>query len=141
MASTTTPKAKPVHGPDSTPDTVKAEKAVRKQPEKINVAALRSTSSAVPVDQMNRRSDADALHGHFVSIDLSKKAVRDAVESVVGEGQARFGNGDYGVLIESGDLDEHGYPLTAIVALRDDNAPARVIVPYDSLSPAEAGRR
>lgn len=136
-----TTKTKPVTGPDSTPSTVKEEKAVRERPEKINVAGLRAATAAVPVDSMNRRSDADALHGHFVSIDLSNKKAKDAVETVIGEGNARFGNGDYGVLLQSGELDSNGYPLTGVVMLRDDNNPAQVVVPYDALSPAEAGRR
>jgi hypothetical protein len=44
-----------------------------------------------------------------------------------------LGSADYGIYLQPGSLDENGYPLTAIVLLRDEHA-AQVVVPYDALS-------
>jgi hypothetical protein len=132
--------AKTVDAPSDTPTTKATEKAVRAHPDRVNVAALRGPRE-VQVDNMTRRSDADALQGHFVSIDLSDAKAKKAVEAVVGEGNASFGNGDYGVFVGPGDVDEHGYPVTATVFLRDDNGVQVSGIPYSALTPADAGRR
>lgn len=93
------------------------------------------------VDNMTRRSDADPIEGHFVSIDLSNDAAKEAVEAVIGEGNARFGSGDYGVYLEPAQVNqETGYPETIMVQLRDEHA-AFVTVPFEACSPALAGRR
>lgn len=98
------------------------------------------------VDNMSRRSDADALEGHFVSIDLNNAEAREAVKQVLDPTgdlgvEPGFGRGDYGVYIEAAASDpDTGYPITAIVRLRDSSN-ARVTVPFEALSPAEAGRR
>jgi hypothetical protein len=99
------------------------------------------------VDNMSRRHDGDALEGHFVTIDLNNKDARDAVIQGVTNGRddvdyepTQF-NGGYGVYITPGERDqETGYPTTAVVRLRDASN-ARVTVPYESLSPSEAGHR
>lgn len=134
------PNAQTVDDTTDTPTTRATEKAVRQHPERVNVAALRG-GKEVFVDNMTRRSDADALQGHFVSIDLSNSKAKAAVEAAIGEGNAHFGSGDYGVFIGPGETDEHGYPVTATVLLRDDHAAQVSGVPYEALSPALAGRR
>lgn len=100
------------------------------------------------VDNMTRRSDAEPLEGHFVHIDYSGDGGKEAATSVatlLGEDalQGRepgVGVADYGVYLQPGQLGEDGYPATAIVMLRDEFA-ANVVVPYESLRPALAGRR
>lgn len=101
-------------------------------------ASLRNTGSGEPgvqggfVDNMSRRSDHDALEGHFVSIDLNHSDIDD---------ELRESGGDYGVYLEPGDRDpKTGYPLTAVVRLRDSSN-ALVRVPYEALRPAVGGRR
>lgn len=97
------------------------------------------------VDNMSRRSDADALLGHFCLIDFGDKEFGDearaAVEQVIGEGNAGVGSGDYGVFTAAGEVDEHGYPITANVLLRDEHAAIVSGVPYGALRPAQAGGR
>lgn len=90
---------------------------------------------------MTARDDSDPLEGHFVSIDLSNDAAKAGVEAVIGEGNARFGSGDYGVFLAPAALDEEtGYPATIQVQLRDEHS-AIVVVPFDACHRAEAGRR
>lgn len=101
----------------------------------------RRAQPGVRVDHMTQQHDGQALEGHFVSIDLSNKRALEAVEAVVGEGNARFGNGDYGVFVGVGERDSNGFPKTCTVLLRDDNARQVPGVPYEALSPAQAGRR
>ena len=86
------------------------------------------------VDNMTRQNDAQPLQGHFVTIDYSDfgKDALALVESIVGEGNAHAGSADYGVYLHPGDINEDGYPETAVVLLRDEHA-AQVVVPYDSL--------
>ncbi|MGH3881528.1 MAG: hypothetical protein ACRDSK_31265 [Actinophytocola sp.] len=107
---------------------------------KPNIAAARR-STAVEVDAMTQRTDADALFNQFVSIDLSNRKAKAAVEAVIGKGRARFGNGDYGVLTAVGETDDDGYPVTVTVTLRDDTGAQVPGVPYAALAPAVAGRR
>lgn len=92
------------------------------------------------VDNMTRRQDSEPLEGHFVSIDLTNEDAKRGVEAVIGEGNARFESGDYGVYLEPASVGEDGYPVTVRVQLRDDHA-AIVNVPFEALSPARAGRR
>jgi hypothetical protein len=99
------------------------------------------------VDNMTRRDDSDVLQGHFCVIDFDDndhgKAAREAVEAMIGEGNAKRGFGDYGVYIEPGTLDENGYPLTATVMLRDEHSCLVSSVPYGALRPipGQGGRR
>lgn len=98
------------------------------------------------VDNMTRRSDADAIQGHFVLIDFANKefgdTARKAVEAVIGNGNARVGSGDYGVFTDVGTTDpDTGYPLLVNVLLRDEHSAIVGGVPYGALIPAEAGRR
>lgn len=97
------------------------------------------------VDNMSRRSDADALFGHFAVIDFSDEEygddARKAVEAVIGEGNAGVNSGNYGVYVDNGILDEHGYPLTVTVMLRDEHAAQVPNVPYGALRPADQGGR
>jgi hypothetical protein len=89
------------------------------------------------MDQASRRSGADALEGHFVTLDLNHKGVKDAYKGVGLEDH----RGQYGVYLEPAALNpDTGIPETVIVRLRDDTN-ARVTVPYEALSPAEAGAR
>lgn len=89
------------------------------------------------MDQASRRSGADALEGHFVSIDLNHKGVKEAYKSVGLEDH----RGDWGVYLEPAVLNpDTGIPEFALVRLRDDTN-ARLTVPYDALSPSAAGRR
>lgn len=90
------------------------------------------------VDHLTRRSDADALEGHFVKIDLNNADAAKAIEDVVG-GPAD--DHDYGVYLEPASVDpEDGYPLTAKVRLRDETN-GLVVVPYAALRQSEAGHR
>lgn len=108
----------------------------------LPAAARVGTYAHAPVrggfmDQLSRRSDADALEGHFVSIDLNHSGVKDAYKQVGLEDH----RGSYGVYLEPAQRDpETGIPEQAIVRLRDDTN-ARVMVPYEALSPAAAGGR
>lgn len=93
------------------------------------------------VDNMTRLHDGQPLAGHFVTIDYG--AVDEAVkmvEGVVGEGNAGPGSADYGIFLHAGDVDDDGYPETAVVLLRDEHA-AQVVVPYKALRPAAPGGR
>jgi hypothetical protein len=93
------------------------------------------------IDNMTRRSDADVLDGHFCTIDLEHDGAREAVEAVIGEGNAQRGvAGDYGIYLQPGQIGANGYPDTAVVMLRDEHA-AQVVVPYAALSPAPQGGR
>lgn len=77
------------------------------------------------VDQTTARP-GDALQGHFVKIDLNHDGVPE---------QLRDSGRDYGVYVEPGEIDRQtGYPLTAIVRLRDETN-VQVTVPYAALSP------
>ena len=102
-------------------------------------AGVRGTSDAGStqggfMDQMSRRSGADALEGHYVTIDLTAKGVSEAYEALGLEEHT----GNYGVYVEVGSIrdDGTGIPETAVVRLRD-NTHALVAVPYNALSPAE----
>lgn len=89
------------------------------------------------VDQLSRRSGADVIEGHFCTIDLNDKGVKQAYEQV-GLGDH---TGSYGVYLEPLSLvPGTGIPETALVRLRDATN-ARVQVPYEALSPADAGGR
>lgn len=97
------------------------------------------------VDNMSRRSDADALFGHFVQIDYNddehgKEAVK-AAEAVLGEGNAGLGRGDYGVFVDVGTRDEDGYPLTTTVMTRDEHGAQIPGIPYGALRPIDGGGR
>lgn len=90
------------------------------------------------VDNLTRRSDADALEGHFVKIDLKNADAAKAIEDVVG-GPAD--DHDYGVYLEPASVDpDSGYPVTAKVRLRDETN-GLVVVPYAALRASEAGHR
>lgn len=99
------------------------------------------------VDQMSRRSGADALEGHFVTIDPTVDGVEDAYRDARlirdeddPRGEYRH-TGFYGVYIQPAATDPvTGIPVTAVVRLRDDTN-ALVRVPYEALSPAQAGGR
>ena len=95
------------------------------------------------VDQITRRTASDALEGHFVRIDLNADGVKEAYKQVQGLYDAdtdEVHRGDYGVYLTPAALDENGYPVTAVVRLRDETN-AVVAVPYEALRPAEAGSR
>ena len=93
------------------------------------------------VDNMTRRDGSDPLEGHFVHIDYSKASVRDAVKAQLGDHvEPGIGSADYGVFTEVGEIGEDGYPVTAVVFLRDEHG-ARITVPFDALSRDTAGGR
>jgi hypothetical protein len=90
------------------------------------------------MDQLSRRSGADALEGHYVTIDLNHKDVKQAFED-------KFGTDDDGNLNHTGDFGVYlepqlrnpdtGIPETISVRLRDDTH-ALVVVPYEACRPA-----
>lgn len=89
------------------------------------------------IDQNSRRNATDALEGHFVSIDLNDKGVKDAYKSA---GLPEDFDGDYGVYMTVGEVGDDGYPETAVVRLRGDTA-INVTVPYSAIRTTGAGRR
>jgi hypothetical protein len=92
------------------------------------------------VDNMSRRHDGDALEGHFCTIDLSNKDVLKALKERGIEDPTPF-EGGYGVYVSPAERDaETGYPVTANVRLRNSHN-ALITVPYEALSPSEAGHR
>lgn len=132
----------------------KAAAADKKLARQGNVAVLRdgpqgNGPTQGRVDNMTRRDDTDVDQGHFCLIDYSDKAVVKAVaDQLAPKGSALeaqgfepgLGSADYGVYLAPGSVDENGYPVTAIVLLRDEHS-AQVVVPYDAIKPAGAGRR
>lgn len=100
------------------------------------------------VDNMTRRDDSDVLEGHFCLIDYSgadgtkaAKSVTDTLTEAALQGRKPgVGVADYGVYLQPGELDDDGYPTTAVVMLRDEFA-AQVVVPYAALRPAPQGGR
>ncbi len=89
------------------------------------------------IDNVSRRSSEDALEGHFVSIDLSDKGVKEGYKNAGLEDH----RGDYGVFQAVGGVDpETGIPETVLVRLRDATN-AVVTVPYEACRPAEARGR
>lgn len=127
----------------------KDEKAAHDERERLNkakdVGAVRRSVSTGGIqngfiDQLTRKDDGDALEGHFCDIDLNNKDAKDALEAVLGA-EPTVSEGGYGVYLEPGSVDpDTGRPVMAVVRLRGA-ANARVSVPYEALSPAEAGRR
>jgi hypothetical protein len=112
----------------------------------LEVPEQRSGPGARPidgrVDNMTRRSDADALQGHMCYIDYSEKGVVDLVKGQLApEGSPLdeqgfdpgLGVADRGVFTGVASVGEDGYPETVIVMLRDEYAPAQVVVPYSAL--------
>lgn len=133
----------------------KAAAADRKAARQGNVAVARdgvqgNGPTRGRVDNMTRRDDTDVDEGHFCFIDYSKAEVRKMVQDQLApEGSALanqgfepgLGSADYGVYLQPGALSpDTGYPETAIVLLRDEHS-AQVVVPYDAIKPAGAGRR
>ena len=84
------------------------------------------------VDQMTRRSIDDVMEGHFCTVDRTHKDVD--TDLLPG------GEDGYGVYLSPATTDEHGYPITANVRLRDATN-ATITVPYEALRPAEARGR
>lgn len=77
------------------------------------------------IDSMTRRDDRDVFDGHFCRIDLNHKGVpEDLVESGL----------DYGVYVGAASVEDNR-PVDANVRLRESGA--NVVVPYESLRPAE----
>jgi hypothetical protein len=126
----------------------RAASADRKAARQGNVAVLRdgevgSGPLRGRVDNMTRRDDTDVEEGHFCVIDYgaSAEAKKAVASQLAPKGSALaeqgfepgLGSADYGIYLQPGSLDENGYPLTAIVLLRDEHA-AQVVVPYDALS-------
>lgn len=118
-------------------------------PKKQAAAALPAALVNGRVDSVTSRTDADALQGHFVLIDYSDAAVAEAVkEQMAPKGsplaeqgfEPGIGSADYGVYNHPGEVGEDGYPVTAVVTLRDEHA-CMVVVPYAALRPSQAGRR
>lgn len=84
------------------------------------------------IDQMTRRDSSDVPEGHFCTVDRTAKGVDT---DLLPEGED-----GYGVYLSPGETDKDGYPVTALVRLRD-NTNATITVPYAALRPASAGRR
>lgn len=136
-------------------DVAKAARGERKALRQGNVAVARdgvqgNGPTRGRVDNMTRRDDTDVDEGHFCFINYSDKSVVQAVkDQLAPKGSALdaqgfepgLGSADYGVYLQPGALNpETGYPETAIVLLRDEHS-AQVVVPYDAIQPAGAGRR
>jgi hypothetical protein len=136
-------------------DVAKSARADKKALRQGNVAVARdgvqgNGPTRGRVDNMTRRDDTDVDEGHFCFIDYSKAEVRKMVQDQLApKGSALeaqgfepgLGSADYGVYLQPGALDdETGYPVTAIVLLRDEHS-AQIVVPYDAIKPAGAGRR
>jgi hypothetical protein len=130
----------------------RAARTSRRLAREGNIAAQRDGGPGAVqgrVDNMSRRDDTDVDMGTFCYIDYSnKEAVKAVASQLAPEGSALakqgfepgLGSADYGVFLQPGDLDEKGYPVTAVVLLRDEHA-AQVTVPYDSIKPAPQGGR
>lgn len=97
------------------------------------------------LDNMSRVDDSTPLFGHFVRIDFGDddhgKDALKAVEAVLGEGNAGVGRGDYGVWVDTGELDEKGMPLTVTVMTRDEHAAQIPAIPFGALRSAAGGGR
>jgi hypothetical protein len=121
----------------------KAATALQKMAGEAPAAARAGTHSNAPtrggfMDQLSRRSGADALEGHYVTIDMGDKDVKQAFED-------KFGTDDDGNLNHTGNFGVYmepqlrnpdtGIPETISVRLRDDTH-ALVVVPYEACSPA-----
>jgi hypothetical protein len=108
-------------------------KEVREAPAKVR-SAMGSPTQGGFMDNMSRRSGADALEGHYVTIDMSHKGVAETYEALGITDKA----GNFGIYTEVGSVrdDGTGIPETAVVRLRDATHSV-VTVPYEALSPAE----
>jgi hypothetical protein len=130
-------------GQKDTGSAAKAATALQKMTEDAPAAARAGTHANTPtrggfMDQLSRRSGADALEGHYVTIDLNHKDVKQAFED-------KFGTDDDGNLNHTGDFGVYlepqlrnpdtGIPETISVRLRDDTH-ALVVVPYEACRPA-----
>lgn len=121
----------------------KAAAALQKAASDAPAAARAGTHSNAPtrggfMDQLSRRSGADALEGHYVTIDLTDKDVKQAYEDKFGlddDGDLNW-SGNFGVYLEPQVRNpDTGIPETILVRLRDDTH-AIVVVPYEACSPA-----
>jgi hypothetical protein len=130
-------------GQKDTGAAAKAATALQKHAQDAPAAARAGTHMNAPtrggfMDQLSRRSGADALEGHYVTIDLGHKDVKQTFED-------RFGTDDDGNLNHTGNFGVYlepqlrnpdtGIPETITVRLRDDTH-ALVVVPYEACSPA-----
>jgi hypothetical protein len=130
-------------GQKDTGPAAKAATALQKMAADAPAAARAGTHTNAPtrggfMDQLSRRSGADALEGHYVTIDLGHKDVKQTFED-------RFGTDDDGNLNHTGNFGVYlepqlrnpdtGIPETITVRLRDDTH-ALVVVPYEACSPA-----
>lgn len=143
--ATTTPAPTPSPAPAPTPDELHPagptpEQAAQEQtpvpaPLAVSDDLAASAQPVAPVagrvDNTTRRSDADPLQGHFVEIDLSHAGVSEEI---------RDQGITYGVYLEPAEVGEDGYPVTALVRARDATN-ALIVVPFEALSPSDAGHR
>jgi hypothetical protein len=121
----------------------KAAAALQKAAADAPAAARAGTHSNAPtrggfMDQLSRRSGADALEGHYVTIDLGDSEVQEAYKDKFGEDDDGNLNwtGNFGVYMEPQVRNpDTGIPETISVRLRDDTH-ALVVVPYDACYPA-----
>lgn len=84
------------------------------------------------VDQMTRRDVSDVMEGQFCTVDRTHKDVD--------ENMLPAGEDGYGIYRGPATTDEHGYPVTAQVDLRDSSF-ASITVPYEALRPVSEFRR
>jgi hypothetical protein len=101
------------------------------------------------VDNMTVRDGAEAMVGHFATVDYSVSGVKQLVQDQLApKGSALadqdfepgVGSADYGVVLDTAGRDKDGYPETARFFLRDEHA-AIVNVPWKALRRATAGGR
>lgn len=106
--------------------------------DKGDISAARNAASGlggVVIDNYTRRNANEAMHGHFCTVDLNHEGVKDGYKAagLVDDDGNYTHRGDYGVFAASGESDpETGYPVTAVVRLRDETG-AGVTVPYEAL--------
>jgi hypothetical protein len=121
----------------------KAARALSKLAEEAPAGARAGMHSQAPtrggfMDQLSRRNGADALEGHYVTVDLNDSDVKAEYERIFGtddDGNLNH-EGAFGVYMEPMLRDpDTGIPETARVRLRDDTH-AFVVVPYAALRPA-----
>lgn len=80
------------------------------------------------VDQLVRKDASQVMEGHFCTVDRNHK---DVDEDLLPAGEDGFG-----VYFEPATLDGDGYPVTAVVRLRDATN-RRLVVPYEALRPTD----
>jgi hypothetical protein len=106
----------------------------------VNLAEMRFglAARAVSVDHLSRRGN-EPMQGNFAAIDLDHPAVRETITEAHG-GTLADGEGKVGVFHNATTVDESGYPVDALVTLRDSSA-ANLVLPFACLSYIPSGTK